>query len=161
MSYSYGLLTSLEALSWCRIICNHLGHGVNKKAIALLMETAMQETHLGQYADPTPNGAGMGLCQFDEIAFKDVKQRTRSKDIQKIQKYFGVHIMNVEHRDLKHSPMLSLLFCRLFYRLIPEEIPKTVEDRAKYWKKYYNTVKGKGNASEYIHNAKRIRIRYS
>ena len=29
--------------------------------------------------------------------------------------------------------------CRMFYMRIKESIPNTVEKRAEYWKKYYNT----------------------
>lgn len=42
------------------------------------------------------------------------------------------------------------LFTRLFYRLIPEAILETIEGRAKYWKKYYNTVLGKGTVEHYL-----------
>ena len=32
----------------------------------------------------------------------------------------------------------------------PDPIPKTPQDRAKYWKKYYNTVLGKGTPQKYL-----------
>lgn len=54
----------------------------------------------------------------------------------------------MEH--LRYNPYLSLIFTRLFYRLIPEAIPETIEGRAKYWKKYYNTVLGKGTVEHYL-----------
>ncbi len=156
----YGLTGQFEASKICSRVCVVLGNGYNETAVQLLLETAMQETHLGKYRDPTPGGAGMGLCQFDEIAFLDVKQRTRHPDIAKIKRNFDVDLMDIEHRELRFSPVLSFLFCRLFYRLIPEQIPKTVSERAAYWKKYYNTAKGKGTAEEYIHNANRIEVQY-
>ena len=44
----------------------------------------------------------------------------------------------------------SVFMCRRFYMRIKESIPNTVEKRAEYWKKYYNTEQGKGTTTEYI-----------
>lgn len=151
----YGLARSGNVFECARAVCDVLGHGANGTAIFMLVETAAQETHGGRYRDPTPAGAGRGLCQVDEIAFVDVQQRTRERDRFAVRDAFGVDVLRAEHGWLDYSPLLSMIFCRLFYRLIPDEFPLTVEGRAEYWKRFYNTVAGKGTADEYIENARR------
>ncbi len=156
----YGISGPIEAVKLARMVCAVLGNGSNETAVQLLVETSQQETKLGAYRDPTPYSAGHGICQFDKIGFVDVRQRTRAAAARSIYKRFGVTLKQVEHRELEFSPMLSFIFCRLFYRLIPEPIPKTLAGRAAYWKKYYNTEKGAGTAEEYIHSAKHIQVKY-
>ena len=94
------------------------------------------------------------MPQLDPIGFDDVKQRTPRHVSEKIKKHFGINISQVQYRELAFAPFLSLLFCRLFYRLRTEEIPATVEGRAAYWKRHYNTIKGKGTVEKYIQNQK-------
>ena len=149
----YGLAQAQQVYQFARAVCDVLGHGANATAIQMLVETAAQETHGGRYRDPSPDGAGRGLCQLDLIAFQDVQQRTRNKDVEAVREAFGIVLAQVDHDDLDYSPMLSMVFARLFYRLIPDVFPVTVEGRAAYWKEHYNTVLGKGTVDEYIHNA--------
>lgn len=152
----YGLASPDAAPALVVAVCDVLGHGINNVATAMLLETAAQETHLGRFLDPTPNGAGRGLCQIDEIAFQDVIARTRDVDVYVVQKYFGVDVRGIEHRHLDYSPLLSFVLCRLFYKLIPEPFPLDLPGRASYWKRHYNTHMGKGTVGEYIKNAQRF-----
>lgn len=91
----------------------------------------------------------MGITQFDKLPFEDIKNRSMQfKD--KILKELYVDISLVDWEHLRYNPYLSLLFTRLFYRLRPEAIPETIEERAKYWKKVYNTKLGKGTPEHYL-----------
>ena len=45
---------------------------------------------------------------------------------------------------------LACAFCRIFYRRMPGPIPGSLPGRAAYWKKHYNTAKGKGSVDRYI-----------
>ena len=69
-TYHYGLTSKIKAITLARQVCEVLGHGSTGCATNLLLETAAAETCLGLYEDPTPGGAGMGLCQHDLIAFQ-------------------------------------------------------------------------------------------
>lgn len=158
MGCYYGLAKPAHVRDYARRVCDALGRGVANQAIAMLVETAAQETHCGRYRDPTPNGAGRGLTQIDLIAFQDVQRRTRPKDAMAVQEWFGVDIQRVRHDDLDFSPMLAMIWCRLFYKLIPEPFPDTVEGRALYYKKYYNTSLGKATPNEYVDNAKEFGV---
>lgn len=150
----YGLAKKSHLREIIVEVCNTLGHGgPNNCAVDLMLETAAQETHCGQLRDSTPNGAGRGIFQIDPIAFNDIIQRTRSADATMVFNQFAVDIKTVRHDALDHSPLLSAIFCRLFYKLIPEAIPATLAERAAYWKKYYNTELGAGSVGAYINNA--------
>jgi hypothetical protein len=149
----YGTTNSTQCAEIVEDVVRVLGGGANARR--LLLETAAQETHLGTYQDPTPYKAGTGVCQFDEIAFNGVVNRTRKRHRRAIREAFGVELHLVKYRELEFSPLLSFIFCRLKYKLIPEAIPETLSGRADYWKKHYNTAAGKGTANEYILNAER------
>ena len=45
---------------------------------------------------------------------------------------------------------LAVAFCRIHYRRQPGAIPKTMEGRAKYWKKFYNSELGRGTPEHYM-----------
>ncbi len=47
---------------------------------------------------------------------------------------------------------LQAAFCRLHYRRVPSTLPKAgdIEGQAMYWKKHYNTVKGKGTVKHFM-----------
>lgn len=158
----YGLTNQKHAVDIARTCCNLFTLPVGNPeardypALLLLLETAAQETRLGKFPDPNPFGAGIGLCQFDQIGFKDVVERTHPRVKMRVMAAIWVDMDKLQHRDLAFSPLLSFLFCRLFYLLRPGEIPTTIEGRADYWKQWYNTPLGKGHQREYIESAKQI-----
>jgi len=43
----------------------------------------------------------------------------------------------------------QIVLCRLHYRRVPKPLPRTLEEQAFYWKKYYNTAKGKGTPEHF------------
>ena len=150
----YGLATEHQLRECVNVVCDLLGRGASGYAGQMLMETAAQETHCGKFRDPTPGGAGRGVFQIDLIAFNDIRQRARVSDIKLLIEKFGVDIRAVNHETLDFSPLLSAIFCRLFYKLIPYPIPSTLSARAAYWKRFYNTKLGKGTIEEFISNAR-------
>lgn len=134
-------------------VCDVLGHGAGNKAPLLMLETSAQETRCGTFKDPTPYGAGRGCFQIDKIAFDDLCTRCPPHVYKAIQDAFAIDIRKCQHSQVDYSPLLAAIFCRLFYLLVRPPIPQTVEERAEYWKRYYNTVAGKGTAVEYIAHA--------
>lgn len=146
INYGYVDLGSLRAKA--KAICDCIGHGKNNKAVDMIIETAAAETGLGRVKDLT-QGAGMGLTQFDKYPFDDIKKRSLRLRVKILDK-LGVDIALVEWDHLRYNDFLALLFTRLHYWLNSAEIPETIEDRAKYWKKYYNTSAGKGTPEHYL-----------
>ena len=45
---------------------------------------------------------------------------------------------------------LACLFARLHYYRRPESVPDTIKKRAAYYKKFYNSIKGKGSVEKYL-----------
>ena len=145
VSMNYGIVDFVEEEAKKVVRC--LGGGDN--AIKLILETATSETALGHLEDKTVY-AGMGICQFDKKPFYLVRRRAVKKYRKKILSELGVDLKLVEWEHLRYNSFLSLLFCRLYYKFIPRPIPESVEGRAKYWKKYYNTYLGKGTVGHYL-----------
>ncbi len=154
----YGLVAPAQIKQFAEAVCVVLGRGEQNSAVMLLCETAAVETGYGTYRDPTPGGAGRGVNQCDEIAFKDVQQRTRQADVDAVKEAFDFDLRKVEWDDLNLSPLLAMVFARLHYKLKPEAIPQTLLGRAAYWKKYYNTVAGEGSVEEYIARVKPFQV---
>lgn len=150
--FHYGLRDYAHARELAQKVCDVLGHGENGVAAALLLETAAAETGLGTFQDRTESN-GFGLCQVDRIGVEDVQARTKERDIQAIRKAFGYDIKTIKPKDLNNDPLLSLIFCRLHYKLRPEIIPKSFAGRATYWKWFYNTKAGKGTPEHYMKSA--------
>jgi len=44
----------------------------------------------------------------------------------------------------------QIIICRLHWRRVREPLPKTLEDQAYQWKKYYNSSKGKGTVEKFM-----------
>lgn len=150
----YGLTRPSQAYQMAKDVVSVLGGG--KNAEKLLLETAMQETKLGAYRDPTKDGAGRGITQFDKIGVEDVLQRCKQSERDLVLEAFGIDVWMLEHNDLDFAPLPCFILTRLKYKRIPEPIPNTIEGRASYWKKHYNTEAGRGTTDEYIINAKRV-----
>lgn len=148
--YGYGLIGGkayLHEVAWK--VCDVLGNGANNCAHKLLIETCGAETGFGTYKDQTKY-AGMGIMQFDKIGFDDVKARTREKHKKLLLDKMGIDIELVEWEHLRYNVVLSMVWARLKYKLVPEKIPETMEARSRYWKQYYNTEAGKGSVEHYI-----------
>jgi len=128
-----------------KAVIDCLGGGT--KAYNLIIETCATETALGRQYDGTIY-AGMGICQFDKLPFYRIRKKSM-KYKTKILRELGVDIGLVEWEHLRYNSFLSLLFCRLYYLAIKEPIPDTLEGRALYWKKYYNSYLGKGTPKHY------------
>ena len=136
-------------------------------ATALLRETAIQESNMGQapgtykMVDDEKFGRGsFGVGQVDERNFEDTLARLRGdkgqpknlvKYVQIFKDKLGIDLTDLEYEDLI-DPKLGLIFTRLHYLKNPDPVPTTVEERAKYWKKFYNTSAGAGTPAEYLSN---------
>ena len=145
---NYGVINLKRIDEDAQMICECIGKGLYGTAKEMIIETAIAETGLGQIEDKTV-GAGMGLTQFDEMPFNDIRNRCLKLKPQ-IQKDLKIDISLVEWDDLRYNQFLSLLFTRLHYWLKGDPIPATIEERAKYWKQHYNTVQGKGTVEHYL-----------
>ncbi|AOO60017.1 hypothetical protein AN237_26040 (plasmid) [Raoultella ornithinolytica] len=156
---NYGLVSKCDAVRYATVICDVIGHGKNNAAVSLCVETAAAETLLGEYKDPTPTSAGTGLTQVDLGTFEWLRNKYKNgRYASALLREFGVDLSRTVYQELRTSPLLAMLFCRLRYLAVSESIPATREERADYWKKYYNTSAGKGTPEDYIEKCRRAGV---
>jgi hypothetical protein len=150
----YGITRKSQVKEFAQDVCDVLGHGSTSQAVNILVRTCAQETGLGTVKDRHWRVAGVGLMQIDEIPFYDAINRSKHVDIHNIQAAFGIDLLQVTHEESAFSPLISMIVARLFYKLVPDVFPDSLEGQALYWKRVYNSFSGKGTADEFIKHAK-------
>ncbi|WP_299576711.1 hypothetical protein [uncultured Sunxiuqinia sp.] len=127
------------------------------EAVNLLMGTAAQESHLGQYIQQLGSGPALGIFQMEPATFRDIIENYLYYKPALLSQVLKVcNVQHLEPECLKYNLRVAIVFCRLHYLRNPEKIPNTIEGMAKYWKKYYNTHLGKGTEQEFILNYRRL-----
>ena len=107
------------------------------------------ETQFGTYPDRTES-SGIGIMQFDPIAFEDVQLNTRQKYRDLVSKQFEIKMDLVNICCLRYDVSLSVIYGILKLLRIPELLPDRLEWQAHYWKIHWNTSSGKGSIQHYI-----------
>lgn len=126
-------------------------------ATNLLLGTMAQESN-GHYLYQLGSGPARGLFQMEPDTEKDIwdnyiAYRPFIKEM--ITRLTGVTGPN--GLQLTGNIVYQIIMARLHYRRVKEKFPAPNDIPAigVYWKKYYNTVKGKGRVSEFIRNYNR------
>lgn len=146
--YGYGVKSLSQLKAVARRVVDVLGGGDN--AYNLLIETAAAETLCGLYPDVHPFRLGVGVCQCDEIALKDIQMHLKDRHAKAIGRAFGFEVRELALEDLALDPIKSMVVARLHYLRKPPPIPATLAERAQYWKDQYNSEAGDGDASDYL-----------
>jgi len=130
-----------------RLIAEVLGrHNLDQKgAIDLVYGTIAHESNRGTYLRQLSKNFDLykhaiGIAQMEYNTFCWLCDR------------FG-DTFGFERKDfprLEHDLALSILLCRLRYRVDPEPIPKTLEEKADYYKRIYNTSFGSATPQDFI-----------
>ena len=150
-----------------------VGFNDSKATTQFLREIAIAESNMGQASgtydisvDYKGNKGSLGIAQIDEVAFEEVQRRLRGgkgqnkytqSSIDKATKILGVDPTEIKYEDLADDKT-NLVFARLYLMSIPDPIPPKIEDRAKYWKKFYNTAAGKGTPEKYLERVNQFGI---
>ena len=113
---------------------------------------ACVESNNGLHPGTYRKGYHGGIYQVDRIGFEDTQNVKAHPGLlekfKKIKEKFGIDWPSVKWEDLK-KPAYSAIASRLFISNIREPIPIDPEKQGHYWKKYYNTESGKGNACDF------------
>ena len=128
----------------------------SKSAVNLLAGTAAAESDLGQFVKQKGGGGALGIYQMEPATYRsiiyDYLYREEKKELsQKILSF--LHYRDYpDCNELVYNLKLSTIFARLRYWYVPEPLPEDDDVRglAYYWKKYYNTHKGKGKEIDFI-----------
>ncbi len=149
MNLHYGLTSQNQLEELAREVV--IGLGGNENVYRQMMGTCATETHCGQYPDDNPEKLGVGVYQHDQIRIDDIQQEGEQRHFDIVKKLWGYNIPTIKLADLAYDPLLSTICARLGYKRIPENCPANILDQAIYWKKYWNTLAGKGTMAHYLH----------
>ena len=122
----------------------------------LLLGTCAQESAMGEYLVQLGGGPARGIYQMEprteaDIIINFLKNR---KDLLLIINNATVGTENRLLDDLTSNLFYATAMARVHYWRVPEPLPAhdDVEGMAYYWKKHYNTFKGKGTVIEFFDN---------
>lgn len=149
MSYQiYGIYGIDDLKEIARETAEKYSYGANKDNLyKMLLETAIVETDAGRAVMDTNRNYGRSIMQFDKVGYDEalrIRQKVGDKD-------FNYEIIKGYMSDeLQKNPRFAMYLARMFYLGKSEPIPSTLENRALYWKRYYNTLLGAGSVEKYL-----------
>lgn len=121
------------------------------EAVALVLGTACVESQCGEYLQQVPAGPALGIFQIEMATYEDLIKNYLDFRPECKAKVMALYC---EGMNAKQNLTCNLLFqaavCRLIYFRVSEKIPNDLVGIANYWKKYYNTSKGKGTPEKFI-----------
>ncbi|MDL2262466.1 hypothetical protein LJC11_03070 [Bacteroidales bacterium OttesenSCG-928-I21] len=127
----------------------------SKNAEDLLMGTAAQESHLGEYIRQI-KGPALGIFQMEPATFSDIENNyLRYKPDLKAKIKAIANIQDFSAEQLEYNLALAICMCRVHYLRVKSPIPSSLDGYARYWKEHYNTHKGRGTVEEFISNYKK------
>lgn len=121
----------------------------------LLLATAITETQLrARFQDR--GGDAIGLFQIEYGTYRDLWRRAIPKHYPKLytamrQRFGDAKNGAIMFEDLQKNDILSALFARVKYFESKEPIPSMsdIDAQAEYYKRIYNTAKGKANVERF------------
>jgi len=121
----------------------------------LLIGTGVHESdglkRISQYG----NGPALSYFQMEPATLNDLYANYLKfhLDKKKLLDELKIPRMNLEDNLLTNLPF-AIMAARLQYYRVTGPIPSHLEGQAEYWKKWWNTVDGKGTTEQYIEHAK-------
>jgi len=128
----------------------------SKEASNLIWGTISQESLRGRYIRQigcSHSVGGFGMIQMELATAKDILNNyiEYRPNLQVLyHKYYNQEL--TLKQNLTGNMHFQVFMCRCHYLRVPESIPTYTKGQAMYWKKHYNTVKGKGTAEDYMRN---------
>jgi len=127
----------------------------SESAANLLLGTALAESR-ASYLHQHPRGPALGIYQIEPVTFKwlwwDWLPTKRPGLRDRISEFIGAWRLGQEpSRDLAANLHFSTAICRVRYLAAAPPLPDAddIPGLAAYWKTHYNTVAGKGRASDW------------
>ena len=122
-------------------------------ALALVVRTGMAES--GYRALRQENGPAIGFWQIEPATMYDM-MRNYLKYRHKYKKALEELGMEFKGDDIEMSVMANMAvqaaLCRLHYRRDSKPIPSwdDLQAQGEYWKRVYNTIKGRGTVKHFV-----------
>ena len=126
----------------------------SRSAVNLLLGTAAQESLFGTYLKQI-KGPALGVFQMEPMTEIDIWDHYLA--YRPHLKNMVVKTTGVKHPDdyhLRGNLLYQIAMARVHYFRVPEPLPDAddVQALAEYWKRFYNTHLGLGNAREFVKN---------
>ena len=155
-----------------------VGEDVTRKAIEavtfgdentsnFLNRIALVESDFGTDKNTFKQKDSSGIFQIErEGAYNEVIRRLDPEsDVggnvrrynEQLKDSYGIDLTQMSYEDLE-QPFVGAAFARAYLLTVPESIPTDLQEQGEYWKKYYNTVLGKGTPARFVREAKFKRI---
>jgi len=131
------------------------------EAVDLLMVTAAQESHCGEYIYQLGRGPARGIFQMEPSTLDDIftNYLAYRPELARMVEQFQSQDLDF---DLEGNLLFQVAIARVHYMRVPAAIPKRlipvqeyIQALAEYWKKYWNTKEGAGTVVEAVDNYKR------
>ena len=123
------------------------------ESVELLLGTCAQESSFGKYNRQLFGGPALGVFQMEPNTFNDIVNnflKGKKKLYYAILSICGLNEYKPEY--LVDNNAFAICMARIHYLRVKEKIPTDLGGWAYYWKKYYNTFKGKGKIEEFVSN---------
>jgi len=132
--------------------------GNDDSAEELLLGTASQESHMGTYLKQLGGGPALGIFQMEPATFQDLWDNVINHREELREKVCDFEKYNFASNSMVYNLKFACAMARVQYWRWPEKLPEPddIEGLAKYWKKYYNSIEGKGTVAEFILNYKKF-----
>ena len=122
-------------------------------AVNLLLGTCAQESGFGTYITQL-GGPALGVYQMEPDTYYDIVNNYLGyRPILGNRLLYACDYVSAPHATaLIYNLRLSTLLARVHFLRVQEPLPeaKDIEGLAKYWKRYYNTMDGRGTIGEFI-----------
>ena len=119
-------------------------------AIELVMGTWAVESNGGHFLKQLGGGPALSAWQIEKATYKDIINRVPKHFLAILAQTIDKPVEDSDFSLLENNHKFAAQICRLKYYLCPGELPYNLIERAKYWKKYYNTELGQGTVEKYI-----------
>jgi hypothetical protein len=120
----------------------------SEAAVALLLGTAATESDFGTFLRQKGGGPALGVFQMEPATFLDLKRRYGER---------FPYLWNYQPFQLETNLELAILTARCKYMDDPAPLPDAdnVVGMAKVYKKWFNSVLGKGSVEKFLTDWKR------
>ena len=141
-------------------VCKGMGEKyASEDAVNLVVATGIVESRY-EYIRQMGDGPARSFWQVEAATAVDNLVhylKHRSKLMTKCAETSLVDIKHWQNFDekkweeiLEKNIAAGIVHCRLKYWRVPKRMPSTIEGKADYWKKYYNTEGGKGDPEHFV-----------
>ena len=151
-------ITQIKSL--VKSTCNGMGDKfASDSAVTLITETGLVESRY-VYLRQLGDGPARSFWQIEPATCIDNLQHYLKHRKSLMAKCAEASMVDLKHwqnydekiweKILEINISAAIVHCRLKYWRVPKRMPNSLEGRASYWKKYYNTDLGKGSEEKYI-----------